>query len=556
MLDDLDKNKTLADKKFEEMETSGLFPRMDTDADLANQVPQYTRIPDVDGKEIPNSVYITLDDAAMFTTNIESLLNSTLEQVEVTTTNKRFDTAYVEEFIRVYFKEADKLLPLKDLFPLNPFVDQQTCRRGRTAARILTKIIDDKLVTDITPFDTRYFTYWMDKKGLAGVAYKTTRSKDQIEYEYPNAKVSGDTGIEVMDIWTPTHNEVWVDGLRITEGKDGKPRVEEHGYGYVPVVFHKVPMGSMLLDEDSMKFQGESVFFLIRYLILELNRLVSIIQTFNLEALDAALQLKKPQANIDPGEKVKGHDEVTAPGTVNVVPSEGGYFLMPIGQLQQQAELLHRMIQDRVDRATQTFMQSMLQPKTATEIIGIAQEKGDVASPRLATRGLLKQGLAEMAIKQTIRAAENEKVDTVKMGGMEWDIGKLKGEYGVEFTYSFKDQKVDIARASMASTLRGIIPDKAIRLTLQREDPERDERELDWEEAGRLSPLVKMDRIIRSLLKEADRGQEGAEEEAMMLTAQILPALDQAIAGQMTPEREEEIKPAEPLLPAFSRTGG
>jgi len=548
MAGELADNKKLADKKFGEM--SDLFTRMDTDAELANQVAQYTQIPDVNGNAIPNSVYITLNDAAEFATKIEALLNSTIEQVSVTSPNKRFDTAYVEEFIRVYFKEADKLLPRKDLWPLNPFVDQQTTRRGRTAARVLTKIIDGELAPDIIPYDTKFFAYWVGKKGLAGGAYKTRRSEDQIMLQYPDAKVSkSSANIEVMDIWLPDSNEVWLGSAKI--------KAQPNPFGYVPIVFNKVPMGSMLLDADSLKFQGESVFYLIRNLVLELNRLVSIIQTFNLKALDHALQLKIPQANIAPGMKVKGQDELTAPGTVNVVPSEGGYFDMPISQLQQQAELLHRMVQDRMDRATQTCMQSMLQPKTATEIVGIAQEKGDVASPRLATRGLLKQGIAEMAIKQTIQAAENEKVSTVKIGSREWDIGKLKGEYEVEFKYSFKDPKLDIARASMAASQRGVIPDKAIRRdTLQREDPDRDERELRWEEAERLSPLVKMDRTIRSLLEEADRGEEGAEEEAMMLTAQLIPALKQAMAGQMTPGREEEIKPAQPLLPALTRAGG
>ena len=548
MTDELTDSKKLAEKKFGEM--SDLITRMDTDADLVNLVAQHTQIPDVNGNAIPNSVYITLNDAALFAWRVEAALNSVVEQVSVTSDNKRFDTAYVEDFIRVYFKEADKLLPLKDLYPLNPFLDQQTCRRGRVAARVLTNIIDGELVTDITPFDTRYFTYWMGKKGLAGGAYKTTRSEDQILREYPDAKVpKSATSIEVTDIWLPDSNEVWIGSENI--------KTQPNPFGYVPEVFHKVPMGSMLLDADSLKFQGESIFFLIRDLLPELNRLVSIVQSMNLKALDRAQQLKIPQANINPGMKVRGHDEANAPGTVNVVPAEGGYYDMPISQLQQQAELLHKMIQDRVDRATQTFMQSMLQPKTATEIIGIAQERGDAILPRLGTRGLLKQGLAEMAIKQTIQAAENEKVDTVKMGSREWDIGKLKGEYEVEFEYSFRDQKLDIARASMAATQRGMIPDKAIRRdTLQREDPDRDERELRWEEAERISPLVKMDRTIRSLLEEADRGQEGAEEEAMMLTAQMLPALKQAMAGQMTPGQGEEIKPAQPLLPALQGVGG
>jgi len=389
----------------------------------------------------------------------------------------------------------------------------------------------------------------MGKEGFAGSAYKTTRSADQILSEYPDAKVPEDKRSEVMDIVLPGKNEVWI----------GSEKVKDMGnpFGYVPVVFYKVPMGSMLLDEDTLDLQGESVFFLIRDLLPELNRLVSIIQSFNLKELDHALQLPIPGDKITKDMEVKGHDEATAPGTVNVVPAEGGgYKTMPLGQLQQQAELLHKMIQDRVDRATQSFLQSILQPRTATEIIGIAQERGDIILPRLATRGFLKQGLAEMAIKQTIQIAKNEKIDTVKLEGRDWEVSKLKGWNEIEFNYFFKDPKMDAARASIGATQRGILPDKSIRRdTLMREDPERDERELNWEESARLFPLVKMNRLRRSTGEEADRGEPGAEEELKLITLEMIPAIKQAIAGEMTPKQAEEVKPTQPVVPALGRTG-
>ena len=541
-------NRTIAKKKFEEQRS--LFDRMDIDADLVNLVSQYDRIPDVNKKKIPNSVYITLNDAAMFAWRVETSLNAVNEQIKVTSAKKGFDESYVEDFIRALFIEADKLLPMKDLFPINPFLDQQTCRRGRVADRCLCQIINGELVPDIVPFDTRYHAHWMGKKGLAGGAYKTTRTPDQILYEYPKAAIDEKKEeIEVTDIWVPDKNEVWADNVLLKEQKNP--------FGYVPELFRKVPMGSMLLDKDSRKFQGESIFFLIRDLLPELNRLVSIIQTFNLQALDHALQLKIPQANIDPNMPVKGHTEATAPGTVNVTPSEGGYFDMPMGQLQQQAELLHTMIQSRIDRATQSFIQSMLQPKSATEIVGITQERGDVILPRLATRGLIKQDTSVMAIKQTIESAKKNHKTTFKMGNRDdWEVSKLEGEYDIEFTYSSKDSRMDIARGSIAASQRGVIPDKAIRRdTLQREDPEKDERELRWEEAERLSPLVKMDRTIRSLLEEAKRDEPGAEREAMMLTAQMIPALKQAMAGQMTPQAEGQVKPSQPMIPLTSQGG-
>ncbi len=548
-----DENKLKAKKQFDNM--TDLITRMESDADLVNLVAKYKKIPDVNGKAIDNSVYITLNDAAMFAWKVETLLNSAIEQVAVTTESKRFDTVYVEDFIKAIFKEADKLLPLKDLYPFNPFIDQQTCRRGRVAARCLCRIEEGELIPEITPFDTKYFTYWMDKKGLAGSAYKTTRSADQIESEYPDATVPTDTqgkGIEVLDIWTPKVNEVWIASDKQVLNKPFK-------LGYVPVVFHKVPMGSMLLDTDTLALQGESIFFLFRDLMPELNRFVSIIQSLNLKELDHALQLGIPQDRITKDMPVKSADELTEPGIVNVVSAEGGgYKPMPIGELRQMAELLHRMIQDRIDRSTQSFIQSMLQPRTATEIIGIAQEKGDVITPRLATRGFLKQGLAEMAIKQTIQAAKEAKVSSVKLGNREFEISKLTQPpdgYEIEFKYYFKDPKMDAARASIGASLRGVIPDKSIRRdTLQREDPEKDERELNWEESARLFPLVKMNRLRRSTGEEADKGEPGAEEELKLITLEMIPAIKQAIAGQMTPEQPEEVKPEQPVVPALGRT--
>ncbi len=539
-------NKKIADKKFRDR--ADLITRMEEDADLVNLVPKYKKIPDVNNQSIANSIYITLNDPAMFAWKVETQLNSAVEQVTVTSDKKRFDTNYVEDFIRALFKEVDKGLPLKDLYPFNPFIDQQTCRRGGASAECDCQIVNGELIPKVLPYDRKYFVYWLDKKGLAGTAYKMTRSTDQIESEYPDAKIASgaDKGIEVTKIWTPDRNEIWVADARVVDQKNI--------FGYVPVLFRKVPMGSMLLDTDSLSLQGESIFFLIRDLIPELNRLVSIIQSLNLKELDHALQLRIPQDTISKDMEVKTVDELTTPGTTNVAPSEGGgYEPMPIGQVRAQAELLHKMIQDRMDRATQSFIQSVLQPRTATEIIGVAQERGDVILPRLATRGFLKQELAEMAIKQTIEAAK--KMEMVKLGNRDWDVSKLKGDYEIEFKYYFKDPKMDAARSSIAISQRGMLPDKAIRRdTLQREDPEGDERELDYEEAGRLFPLVKMNRLRRSVGEEADRGEPGAEEELKLITLEMIPAIKKAIIGQEETPEQPEVKPTQPAIPALGGT--
>ncbi len=538
--------KTLADTKFSEW--GELWTRMQNDADLVNLKDidpiSEGHLKDLDDHKIPNSIGITLNDPAIFAWRVESFLNSAIEQIAVSSEHKRFDTAYVESFIKAAFKQADKLLPLKDLYPLNPFIDQQTCRRGRVAARCLFQVLEGELTCDITPWDAKYFVYWMDKKGLAGAAYKTKRTKDQIQAEYPEAKVDEDKSIEVCDIWTREVNEIWISGGKVFEQKNP--------YGYVPVLFHKVPMGSMLLDEDTIQYQGESIFFLIRDLIPELNRLVSIIQSINIKAVDHALQYRVKEENIQSTKLPPTSDQITQPGTVVAVPIGGGYELMPIGQLQQQAQMLHEMIQSRIDEGMGKKFQNLLQPKTATEIVQIGQEQETLVFPRLGTRGMLKQGLAEMLIKQVIALGKSN----VKIGNKTFEVGKLKGEYTIEFKYHFRDPKTDIARTSMAASQRGLLPDYQIRRdTLQLEDPDEAERMLRWEEAERISPLLKLDRTIRALIEEADRGNVAARIEAEILCdSQMCPMLEQAILGQPL-QPSEEVKPSQPLVPLMAGGG-
>jgi len=537
-------DRTLIDKvekRFTEWDS--LFDRMQTDADLFN-LAKYT-IKDTENHQIPHSLSVTINDAAVFAWRVETALNSAIEQIAVTSNNKRFDTAYVEDFLRNAFKAADKLLPLRDLYPLNPFLDQQTCRRGRVAARCLFQIIKGELNPDITPWDTKYCVYGMDKNGMAIAGYKTTRSKDQIIAEYPNADVPNGTDLTFYDIFTRERHELWVSDKNIYE--------ERNKFGYVPVAYRKVPMGSMLLDSDTIKHQGESILFLIRDLLDELNRALSILQSLNQKSLDHALQLKIPLQGITPEMPVKGHDEVTKPGAVNVVPSEGGYEYMPIGEVINHVELLIAKIEERLQRGGLNAFEAgtFKQPMSAVALIQVAQGQDLIYLPRVATRGLLKQDLSEMLIKQVIASGES----TVKLNNQEFEVAKLKGEYEIEFKYSFNDPKLDAARSSLAAAQRGLIPDRAIRRdTLQREDPEEDERWLAWEKAARVSPLVDLRRTILHLIEEADRGDEDARGEAeIMCDSQYLPMLEQAILGKEL-QGAGELKPAQPVVPLMGGT--
>lgn len=158
-----------------------------------------------------------------------------------------------------------------------------------------------------------------------------------------------------------------------------------------------------------------------------------------------------------------------------------------------------------------------------------------------------------MLIKQTIEACKKAKIREVRIGNQDFEVSKLKGDYEIEFKYHFNDPRMDAARQSLATSQRGLIPDRDIRInTLQREDWEGDERQLRWEEDERISPLVKLDRNIRALLEDAKRGEPGAGRQAKMLIIQMIPALRQAMGGLLTPNRPDELEPAQPLVPLMS----
>ena len=544
--------RTLATKKYGEW--AELFGRMRADADFFNMVSNTDKLLDATDHEIVNSVHVLLNDIATFTWEVETELNSAIENIEVTSENKRFDTAYVERFIRTGFIEADKLLSAKGMFPFNPFIDQQAFRRGRASSYCHFHFDEKEFITEITPWDTGYVVPENDNKGLYYLAGKFYRSESNVLAEHPEAlgNTSSGTNNEILRILSRDTDEIWIGDKLIKE--------LPNKLGYVPAVYRMVPMGSMLQDQNTIQYQGESGIFLIRLLFKELERIASIIQTQALKTVDQALQVEKSptdsSGNANPQKTV---DELNSPGSVTETPTGSRYEHMPLGQLQAIYSLLYQMIQERMQRGTSQTFRNIANPPTATQIMMEAQEQGNIVMPRLDTRGLLKQDLAYMFIKQTISAAEKAKVSTVKLGNQEFDVSKLKGEYEIEFKYHFNDPRMDAARQSLATAQRGQRPDAWIlRNTLMSEDPDEEERQLAIEKARRENPLVAMDWEITKLLEAADEGDPYAEDQAMALAMVWIPAAKQAMEGLLTPNRPEELKPGQPIVPLLSEraTGG
>ncbi len=183
-------------------------------------------------------------------------------------------------------------------------------------------------------------------------AYEMVRSKEAIEAEYNGRIVDGKKIIipsitsktaKVIDVWDTVANFVYIDGKLAFE--------QPHIYGFTPVVIQIVPLGygAILLSQGSLKYEGESIFFLIRDVIPELNRLVSIMQTLNLKAVKPPMKYKSKQGvKAVPPE----YEDATDSGTITPIDESGDIAPINYGDAQRSATLAFNQFNAVIDEGT------------------------------------------------------------------------------------------------------------------------------------------------------------------------------------------------------------
>ncbi len=536
-------------KKVKEQEDNNisLYTRMKDDEDLL-YLEKYV-MKDAFGKDIPNIVNVTLNRPAVFAANIIAALGTTSEQRVVESEDKNLDTTYIEDFQKAAFASANDRLRRQGRPQLNPFFDTQLCIRGRGAARCVFQMEDEVLVPDIATWDARYVTFEMGVDGLKWGGYKTTRKKDVIEARYGeelkhfNVSLSTKEAI-VLDVWHTEGHELWVAEKKILE--------EEHDFGFTPVVIQVVSLGygTILLGQDSLKNEGESIFFLIRGVIPELNRLASIMQTLNLKSV-------KPPARWESkdGQQYKGvpeYEDTMGLGAMTASDIGGGAKPIDFGDAQRSATIALELFGDAVGEGSLSSADLGTigsPPASGIRAIIAGENRDQVVHPRLEAKALLNESLAEMFTKQVIQIGGS--VDLGTPGHKRtFQVSKLDGEYETTYKYTAKSPVTDAGLYSLAAAAGNLVSDKyKATHILQLEDPEGDDRQKSYEKAARLNPRVEQRRIIKDLI------EMGEDEEAKLMLDDLGISLKQLLAGETSmPKPEKEDEPTQ-VLSLFGGAG-
>ena len=534
--------------KAKEGEQGDLITRWDADKGLLYLSPY--KMMDANGKNaVPDIVNVTLNIPGRFANDVVALLGSAKEQVIVETKDKALDTTEVEDFQKAAFGAANARLRMQGLWELNPWFDYHASNRGWCAARCLFRMGTNRtgetiLLPDIMPWDSRYVTYAVGEEGLDWAAYKTTRTKDQIESEKwaieSNFTIAAKEA-EVLDIWSTEHNEVQVAGVKVFE--------QPHTFSFCPVVIQRVTLGSMLADADSLAHQGEGIFFLIREAIPELNRLISIMQTLNLKILKPP----KGWASKDGRQESPGYEDAMRMASITQHEIGGGVTNIDFGDAQRSAQLAYTIMREAIKEATVAASDLGIiesPPASGVRAMVAGESRDQLLGPRLGTKALMNQGLADMLTTQVIQIGGSVELGTLGHKRT-FQVSKLDGVYETHYKYTIKSAAVDAGRASLAAAYGDDLSwrTKAEEI-YQLEDVVGEDIRRHVEQAERLSPSIKMRRILESLV------EDGRNEEAELMSAEMGVNLQQMMSGQaVLPKPEPEQEPKQ-VLSLFGGGGG
>ncbi len=492
---------------------------------------KYT-LKDAKGNKVPGVISTTHNRAATYAAFVIAELGVASEQYTVESMQTGFDTAYVENFRKAAFEAVDENLAMMGMRKLNPWLNFHGSIRGGAAARCgfgMKTFTDEKgrqqrgLVTDIAPWDVRFSVFERGSMGLTYAGIKTTESRGDIEAQYGDSlkkfriTLTGKE-YEFLEAWDTQKQEVWVGGKQIFE--------EENKWGFVPVVHKTVTLGSMLADTDSLEHEGESIFWLIRLAIPEMNRLISIFQSHNMTSLKPPIVWKMTKGK----GKVPQYADVMNPSKIIGAEIGGGAERVQFGDAQVSGQIVLANLDTQMREASTSSLDLSLigsPPASGVRAIIAGENRGQLLNPRLNLRGEMKVGLGDMLTEQVLQIGGSIELG-VKGHKQLWDTSKLKGPYSTKVDYFIKSDAVNAGRASLAAAYGNLISDDDKRIeVLQRQDPVRDKKRLALQELGRQNVHIKTYLDIMSI-----KGQEpDLEYIAEIAALQIDVGLDALLAG-------------------------
>ena len=480
-----------------------IHDRMDVDEALYFLKPYKMMKLDEPNTEMPDVVNVTLNDCLLYAVKAISILSgATMQPVIEGRKLKDKQTTLIEDFLSDLYYMIDELLEKRGIWGLGAFVDEQIMIRGHVGARPCLRIGEENvLIPDVTPLDTRFFVPELGDKGIVWGAPWFTKTKEELEREYTQ---EGDTlphlegENEVVDRWDPEFNTVFVNREQA--------RRQPNTYGYPPFIYSVVHAGSMFYSKDAVEHRGESILWANRELWTEKNRTATILQTINVNALFAALQLQVTK----PGQSKKSKTSPYKQRTVHPVEIGGGFKAMPVSDIKRATTLFYSILESDLQRGSLAAIDygTLQFPLSSLAMAKLMGSRNDIFLPRVNTKAVFFQALSRMIIKQCIEL--NQPIIIGPEGSEnEYKPADLKGDYTIKYRFFTESAEEKVANFTIARDASAYYSRDTIRRDyLHDKDPDGEELKFMSQQAEMLDEVVFLYRRARALAEPIKKGEE------------------------------------------------
>lgn len=525
-----------------------LHQRMDRTRDLAYMADFH--LTTLDGKDyLSDVVNVTGNAPVVFADAIVSDLMTATWQTVVEGDISQRQAREIEQFIDDNFEQADEHLNNRfGMVSLYAWLCNHVCIRSLIGVKWLSQV-DGKgnYLLDCLPCDMRWFAWGFGMNGLSYAAPIFFRNSDDIMLEYPDARLSDDKDMVLVDYWDTKRNEVWVSGGNTYDVTGGGTRIfDQRSISYPPFVIILPAAGFMLRDKGYMEHESEDIFFKNRKLYGEMNRSLSIEQTLGMETLRPAYERESEDYDAQPAVKVP------EPGEVQKVPKGERAQPVPRGDMNRASltarEDIYRQIQ--LGGISDAELGSAQLDRAGIWFAKQFEIRHKLEKSRFDALAMMKEGLARMMVRQFIDNAEGE-IKIGRTGRKNRFSPKRLGDpdnYRISFNYGMSSKEMEIVNLAQANAARGIVPDRIIiRDILKADDPAGWERELQLQKAKETNPAISLLKMAVEYAEEAADKEDESEADMLKLQSKIL-THDYVIAmrQRLQPQQpEQQQKPIE-----------
>ena len=506
-----------------------LHDRMDKTRDWVYSVPY--KMPDLSDpkKSMDNVISVTMPYAAIIANTVINDIMTSFRQTIVNGDISPRTQRYIEEFIDASREQADEQLVKSDWHStLFEIWSSHVCVRSFIGTRWVSQIIDGKYTINCLPVDMRYVAYEYGNDGMNWVSNRSFRSMAKIEAQYGEflkankikiKKPSGSnttSDIQVDDWWSSDRHELWIGGSEVIN--------QPHSLGEPPFVITAPTTGFMLRDKGYIEHDSEDILYLIRGILNEMNRSVSIEQTKGAETLRPPYiqeQEKpdgKPAGAVPVTSQVKKYRTGERPHLLET-PDVNTAFLTGRADL---SKILQMGGVNDID------LGNVSQTVSAVWITAQAGIRKKFSGPRLKAIAEADKQLARLMIKQTQSAVELESGSPdILVGGtgrkLKYNPEKLGDSEKYFVRIELRSQSKTEEIANLAQFVAA--PDLPYRWRLEHilgvDDPDAIMRERAYEESLELDPAQRFADLGLKLAREAEEIDDEREADAVKLRSMM-----------------------------------